>query len=223
MRVGDWALGVGALALLAACHAQMLAEPGRSGPQATLDADGRADVGLVGSSLDGGLSAGCSSGCCGFVPPSCPPTAPALGAPCGTPSSHPCEYGDDPFSGCNTVVTCTASGWTPQQTFSTPATGCPTAEATCPSSFGSAADGGVACSEYAPNLICGYPEGFCVCTGVWSCSPMPNDCPPIRPRAGTACDLEGGGCQSWGIACTGNAMRCACGTWLPALCLSEGG
>ena len=223
MSVRDWALGLGALALMAACRAQMLGDPANPRPQGTRDGDTRPDVGVVGTPLDGGLSSSCPSGCCSFVPPNCPPTAPTPGTPCGAPSSYRCEYGDDPFSGCNTVVTCTASGWTLQQTFSTPATGCPTTEPSCPSSFGSAADGGIGCPYDDPNLICAYPEGFCVCNGGWDCSPVPNDCPTTRPRAGTACDSDGGGCQNWGRPCTGNAMLCECGVWLPVICIELGG
>ena len=218
VRVWNWARvrcvpALGALALVVGCRAQMLTGP--------VDSRGMEDAA---GPLDAGSSPpGCTSSCCDFVPPNCPPTAPTAGTPCGQPSFYDCEYGDDPFIGCNTVMTCTATGWTQQQSLPTPATGCPTGEPSCPSSFASAADGGVTCPDYAPNLICGYPEGFCVCNGGWDCSPLANECPATRPRAGTPCDPDGGGCQSWGVACTGDAMRCACGIWSPVFCIETGG
>ena len=212
-RGGLWVrrvLALGALALVAACGAEPLTgpvDPRQSEPL------------LMPTRLDAGLPPSCASACCNFVAPNCPATVPALGTPCEQPSPYACEYGDDPFSACNTVVKCVAGSWTLQQSPTQPAAGCPTAEPICPSSFANATDGGMDCQDSAQGLNCVYPEGVCFCSGGWGCSLLPNDCPATRPRAGTPCDPDGGRCQSWGFNCGTDAMYCACGIWIPAVCI----
>jgi hypothetical protein len=207
----DWvgpgrALVLGLLALVAGCSAQPLTGPGDLPKQRLQDA------GLAPPS--------CPNSCCNFVAPNCPPTAPAPGTPCGQSSSAACEYGDDSFSACNTVMRCAAGSWTLQQSLLEPVSGCPTAGPSCPASFASAMDGGIDCPQL--NFNCVYPEGVCVCDGDWACTPLPNDCPATRPRAGTPCNPDGGGCQRWGSSCTADAMVCECGIWSPVICFSEG-
>jgi len=204
------ALALGALVLVAACGAEPLTGPVNPRPPEPLGIPTR---------VDAGLPPPCASACCNFVPPNCPATVPAIGSPCEQPSPYACEYGDDPLSACNTMVKCVAGSWTLQPPFTQLATGCPTAEPICPSSFASATDGGIDCQYSALDLNCVYPEGVCVCNGGWGCSLLPNNCPATRPRAGTPCDPDGGQCPRWGIGCTADAMYCECGIWIPSVCI----
>lgn len=216
-RGGVWAWrapALGALALVAACGAKPL-----SGP---VDPQQPEPLGIP-TRPDAGLPPPCASSCCNFVPPNCPATVPALGTPCEQASPYTCEYGDDPLSACNTVVKCVAGSWTLQQPLTQPVAGCPTAGPICPSSFASAADGGIDCPYSELNLDCVYPEGVCVCNGGWDCRLLPNDCPATRPRAGTPCDPDGGQCQRWGVDCTADTMLCKCGIWIPTFCIGLGG
>lgn len=223
------ALALAAVGLAAGCRAQMLGDPaggqprGPSDPQGgTLDdASTRGDAsGPAGGLADAGLSPpACTSACCAFVSPNCPPTAPAPGTPCGPPSQVPCEYGDDPNMACNTLVQCTAGGWMVQGVFGDPQGSCPTPASVCPPSYPGAADGGGECPSSEQGFSCVYPEGVCACFGAWSCDPFPNQCPATRPRAGTPCDADGGGCREWGLSCNSNSMHCVCGVWSPSICL----
>jgi hypothetical protein len=220
MRAWNWALVLGAVALVAACGNQMLTGPVDPHPQGTVDAGSRRDaqMGGFGGSSDAGLSPPpCTSACCGFVPPGCPPTAPTPGTPCGTPSAGACEYGDDPNIACNTVFECTSGGWVLEQGAfgENQQASCPTI---CPPSFPGAVDGGVACPSTELDLACVYPEGVCACLGDWQCGSLSSDCPATRPRAGTPCDVDGG-CQTWGFDCGSDTMRCTCGVWSLSVCI----
>ena len=220
MRVRGWAwLAPGALALVFACmgcRTQTLTDPSDPGPQGIQDAGSRDDG-------PGVSPPACTSACCNFVAPNCPPAPPAAGTPCGTPSSSACEYGDDQNIACDTLVRCTSTGWSVEQLFSGQNATCPTPASLCPATFASAiADGGVECPDSELYIPCVYPEGVCTCAEWWSCSPGPNDCPATRPRAGTPCDVDGGGCQTWGMSCGRDAMFCSCGVWVPVFCISEG-
>jgi len=216
-RGGLWArraLALGALALVAACGAKPLTGPVNPPPP---------EPHGIPTGIDAGLPPTCASACCNFVPPNCPATLPALGTPCEQPSPFACEYGDDPLSACNTLVKCVAGSWTLQPPPTQRTAACPTGEPICPPSFASATDGGIDCPYSALDLDCVYPEGVCFCNGGWDCTPLPNDCPATRPRAGAPCDPDGGQCQRWGFDCTADAMYCQCGIWVPAVCLELGG
>lgn len=226
MRVRDWALALGAVVLAAGCGNQMLTNPVDPHPQGTVvDAGRRLDAatGLSGGSADAATSPpACTSSCCNFVPPSCPPTVPVLGTPCGPPSGSPCEYGDDPNMACNTVVECTANGWALEQVFGNQQAACPSPAPFCPTGFPGAVDGGVSCPSSEQGFSCVYPEGACGCYGDWYCQSGSDlsACPATRPRAGTPCATDGGGCQAWGFDCSGSdAMRCTCGVWVPSVCI----
>ena len=59
---------------------------------------------------------GCSGGSgyqrtCPAVALSCPATVPTAGAACSGETAGPCEYGDDPLYGCNTMASCYAGAW----------------------------------------------------------------------------------------------------------------
>jgi hypothetical protein len=221
MRVRDWVLALGAVALVAGCGNQMLTGPVDLHPQGTEDASSRLDAqtGTFSGTYDAGVSPpACTSNCCNFVSPNCPPTLPGLGTPCGTPSAGACEYGDDPHSACNTLVQCTASGWTLHPSLES-VVNCPTPASICPPTFAGAVDGGADCPYSESNDQCVYPEGYCTCVGVWFCFRSPSTCPATRPLAGTPCDPDGGGCQTWGDPCGLDGMQCRCGIWILPICL----
>ncbi|HXT94681.1 MAG TPA: hypothetical protein VN853_00165 [Polyangia bacterium] len=223
MRVRNWAWTLGLVALVAGCGNQMLADPVNPHPPGSVDAGHRLDaqIGPGGNSAEAGISPPpCTSQCCGFVPPSCPATLPTVGTPCGPPAGYSCEYGDDPNIACNTMVQCGASGWALVQGEGDQQAGCPTPASICPPSFPGAVDGGVACPASAEGFSCAYPEGVCGCYVDWSCVSFPNECPITRPRAGTPCNTDGGGCQTWGSDCgSTDAMRCVCGVWVHSVCI----
>jgi hypothetical protein len=166
---------------------------------------------------------GCQNGnevSCPAVLEGCPPTLPTTGAPCTARGSAAfCEYGDDPWYGCNTLAYCDSqSGW---YTIATSQSNCPsTLPAGCPGSFPEAMSGGQSCAS-APygQLACRYPEGICSCmsAGTVNCTaPAPAGCPSTRPRAGTACSAP---CTTWGSGiCDGESMKCVCGTWQAVQC-----
>ena len=174
--------------------------------------DGSGDTG------DGSLGSCGTDECCLFPAPLCPPTVPAQGAPCGQVSGDPCEYGNDPLFACNTFATCTAKGWSVQPPVTDAGVSCPTPQPACPATFASVAGASVGCPSDR-TYECLYPEGACVCgDGTWSCDSLPNDCPGTRPRLGTPCATDGGGCQMWGESCA-DSLRCECGVWIHAFCL----
>ena len=178
-------------------------------------------VGAVGCS--GGLG-GPNQVSCRAVTLSCPATVPTDGAPCpAAAQGGSCEYGDDPFFGCDTVATCYAGTWSVLAPFQPT---CPTTlPAGCPSSFADAqaTNGEVACASLPPGLTCDYPEGRCWCVEgltVLTCTPLaPVGCPAARPLAGTPCSSAPGACTSWGTgSCDGRSMTCACGVWQTVYC-----
>jgi hypothetical protein len=165
---------------------------------------------------------GCRDGneiTCPAVLESCPPTLPTDGAPC-TPrgSAAICEYGDDPWYGCDAVAYCDSNGGWHTVTADP---NCPSKLAPgCAASFAEAMSGGQDCAS-APfgRLTCRYPEGICSCmsAGSVSCTPPAAvGCPATRPRAGSACT---GFCRIWGRGtCDGESMKCVCGTWQSVEC-----
>lgn len=166
---------------------------------------------------------GCQNGnevTCPAVVQSCPPTLPTNGAPCTARGSAAfCEYGDDPWYGCDTVAYCDSQGgW---YTIAPRETDCPSTLASgCAASFAEAMSGGENCaSAVYGHLACRYPEGICSCmaAGSVSCTPPAAvDCLATRPRAGAACSAP---CTTWGRGtCDGESMKCVCGTWQPIQC-----
>jgi len=199
VRSRQWRRGTPALALAlwAACQAQNLAP-----------------VSHVQPGGDAGTPS--SRGCPADPGFGCPLTVPVEGLPCGATPSR-CEYGDDPREGCNTVATCTPTGWRVQQPATDPASGCPTPQPACPPTFPDSPDASFSCPS-GLSFECVYPEGECICYGGGlQCAPDPNDCPTTRPRAGTPCAADGG-CQAWGGGCTWGAMLCRCGVWIATFC-----
>ena len=166
---------------------------------------------------------GCQNGNEVFCPPvieSCPPTPPANGAPCTARGSGAfCEYGDDPWYGCDTIAYCDSQGgW---YTIAPRETDCPsTLMSGCAASFAEAMSGGQDCaSALYGQLTCRYPEGICSCmsAGTINCTPpAAAGCPTTRPRAGAACSAP---CTTWGRGtCDGESMKCVCGTWQTVQC-----
>jgi hypothetical protein len=128
--------------------------------------------------------------------------------------------GNSAEAGISPPVQCGASGWALVQGEGDQQAGCPTPASICPPSFPGAVDGGVACPASAEGFSCAYPEGVCGCYVDWSCVSFPNECPITRPRAGTPCNADGGGCQTWGSDCgSTDAMRCVCGVWVHSVCI----
>ncbi len=134
-----------ALALWAGCQAQNLTPAGGLRPQP--------DSGAAGTRGQGDC----------YIASACPLTVPAQGLPCAV-TAIPCEYGDDPRWSCNTLATCTASGWSVQQPTTDPASGCPTPQPACPPTFPASPDAIVSCSS-GLSYECVYPEGNCLCGG----------------------------------------------------------
>jgi hypothetical protein len=158
---------------------------------------------------------------CPAVAVSCPATAPTDGAACAGETAGPCEYGDDPLTGCNTIASCSGGVWYVSTPFQPT---CPTVTSVvCPASFAEAQDptSPPACTSFAGKVICVYPEGPCRCgDGVVDCTVPAAGCPTIRPRAGTPCSTGPGGCAFWGAgSCDGQSMTCACGVWQPVYCV----
>ena len=194
-----WASSTLALALWAGCRTQSLAPAVDLHPQ-----PGSGDAGTP--SPDGCAT---DAACC-RITSGCPLTVPAQGSPCGR-STSPCEYGDDPREGCDTLVICTPSGWSVQQPATDPASGCPTPQPACPPTFPDSPDASVSCTSGGLSYGCVYPEGNRLCFGgSVNCIARPNDCPSTRPRAGTPCATDSG-CQQWGDSCSWGAMPCECG------------
>lgn len=166
---------------------------------------------------------GCLNGneiTCPAVIESCPPTLPADGAPCSARGSAAfCEYGDDPWYGCDTIAYCDSQGgW---YTLAPREPNCPsTLPSGCAASFAEAMAGGQDCaSALYGQLTCRYPEGICACmsAGTINCTPpAAAGCPATRPRAGAACSAP---CTTWGRGtCDGESMKCVCGTWQTVQC-----
>src|SRR5450631_221635 len=166
---------------------------------------------------------GCRSGneiICPAVLEDCPPTLPTYGTPCTERGSAAlCEYGDDPWYGCNTVAYCDAQGgW---YTVASSDPDCPTTLSSgCPASFAEATSSGQSACASAPygQMTCRYPEGNCRCTvgGLTCTAPAAAGCPATRPQVGTACSAP---CTTWGSGvCDGQSMKCLCGTWQPIQC-----
>jgi hypothetical protein len=146
---------------------------------------------------DGGNSDGGNNG--DSAPgPNCPTSLPSQASSCSIEGLE-CEYGNDPRSTCNTVVTCTNGGWTiPKPN----AQGCPTGpnSSSCPASesaaTGTCTDMGLAC-----NYSTSSETRFCTCnymggppmldggfTASWQCSfGTATGCPAERPKIGTTC------------------------------------
>ncbi|HEX3905279.1 MAG TPA: hypothetical protein VH853_20805 [Polyangia bacterium] len=166
---------------------------------------------------------GCQNGnevTCPALLAACPATLPSMGAPCTARGlAAVCEYGDDPWYGCNTVAYCDSQGGWHTVISSEP--DCPTTMPSgCPASFAEAMSGGQSTCALAPDgeLTCRYPEGACGCTAAgFTCSaPASAGCPATRPHAGTACAAP---CMTWGSGiCDGQSMKCLCGTWQPIQC-----
>jgi hypothetical protein len=166
---------------------------------------------------------GCRSGneiTCPAVLEACPPTLPTPGTPCTVRGSAAlCEYGNDPWYGCNTVAYCDSQGgW---YTVASSESDCPTTlPSGCAGSFAEAMSGGQNCAS-APygQLTCRYPEGTCSCESLGSLSctpPAAAGCPATRPHVGSACSAP---CTTWGEGtCDGESMKCVCGTWQPIEC-----
>ena len=163
-------------------------------------------------------AAGCHSDnqvTCPAVLEPCPATVPVQGAPC-TPRGAAafCEYGDDPWFNCNTIVYCVSQGTAVWNVVAPFESDCPTTLASaCPASFAGAS--GAACDH---DLACRYPAGECACSvaGISCTAPAAAGCPATRPRAGSACSAP---CTTWGSGvCDGMSMACVCGTWQPIQC-----
>lgn len=128
-----------------------------------------------------------------------------------------CEYGDAATASCDPFVVCTNGAWAmwPAQS------GCDRCDqpAECPPTF----DSGVDCN--GTRFRCAYPEGRCACdptadAGVaWGCAGPSSDCPPQRPRFGSACNGSAQ-CNYGGNVCSdllGDYMACECGAWMNTL------
>jgi hypothetical protein len=143
---------------------------------------------------------------------SCPASPPPYGEAC-SPSGLECEYGDAVQLLCNTVATCTATGWQVMagvQAACTP----PSADGgTCPATFAQVP----ADQPCVPFLLtCAYPNGICYCTIdhtgsplIWTCFPT-TGCPYPRPRLGAPCTTEMLQCD---YSTCGASVRCTGGLW----------
>jgi hypothetical protein len=178
-----------------------------------------------GSSSGGSSSGGSSGGS------PCPAALPPAGAPCSGPSTGvTCEWGTNPVSECDTVMTCNFYHWEIHIGPNPGGVDChPAPAASCPPSFASVPRMSH-CSPYGS--YCDYPEGRCACSipavggvpvdasaeAIWICPDPGNTCPARRPVLGTPCSPDGSPCD-YG-ACTipgGEAEQCSGGMWVDAL------
>lgn len=150
------------------------------------------DNGDGGNGDDGGNGGDSSPG------PNCPTSVPQEGASCKIDGLE-CEYGSDPRSTCNTVVTCMGGGWTiPKSDDPTCPTGTnsPSCPASAAAATGSCSDMGLAC-----NYSTSSSTEFCTCNfmggppmqdgglgATWQCSfGGATGCPALRPKIGASC------------------------------------
>ena len=172
---------------------------------------------LLGALLTAAVAPGCNQS--PYCPASaCPATMPAVGSPCsGFSPVGGCEYGDDPWHACNTILVCYGGpAWSLK-----PSDGsCPgLVPAECPATLADARAVSMCSSGQTDHPTCRYPDGVCNCTTgpAFTCSPPPGaGCPATRPRSGTPCS---GSCPTWGTGqCDGESMVCGCGVWQLAEC-----
>jgi hypothetical protein len=181
-------------------------DAGSGGDGSPIDAGHDASTGTDAGGVDGGGADGGQA---------CPDNVPAAGSPCPS-SGLACEYGTSANVGCDTVVRCTASGWSMPDVSQC-------AMGQCPASY-DAVPMGQLCSPQG--LDCSYPKGTCTCSASpgpvlivdgsilvdWHCFPAVAGCPSPRPRIGAPCSQEGTSCD-YG-ACTGGVeLSCTGRTW----------
>jgi hypothetical protein len=160
--------------------------------------------------------------------PDCPVSQPQEGAHCSIETLE-CEYGSDPRSTCNNVLTCSNGSWTMPKPFDD---SCPTGAnaPACPASPSSATG---TCSDLG--LACNYSTSqktqFCSCnwmggppiedggtTATWQCGfNTATGCPAVRPTIGATCSMADLNCnydvcgapQGLSFQCNGKT-----GTWI---------
>jgi hypothetical protein len=158
----------------------------------------------------------------------CPAAVPAKDSECPLPGLV-CEYGTDVNVACDTLAQCFAGTTAPSAWYVTPPEGssCPTIAGLpqgCPPSLAAAsAENNVICAPV--DLLCGYPEGLCICGHVgpvqagpfWVCGEPVAGCPTSRPRYGSSCSgaesgltCDYGSCTSLPSAAL---MTCQNGYW----------
>ncbi len=207
---------------------------------ATASVDDAGDDAGSGSQGDSGMAKQGDGGTLGdgngTLGAGCPASAPAVGATCANPNLT-CEYGGaGPHLRCSTIFHCQhqssgANTWTGNP----PGPDCVGTQGqnagACPASFSALASAS-ACPLPSPGGgTCVYPEGLCECApcakadgggadNLWSCKAWPvapPPCPTPRPRAGSACTMEGELC-SYGAVCTAVGfdqpdLKCVMGLW----------
>jgi hypothetical protein len=175
--------------------------------------------GTGGSGATGGLGGGAgnagSAGTAGATG-DCPVDAPDQDSPCAQDGLQ-CGYGAHPQPNCRTMATCESGTWnvvpTPPCLTSSP--DCPTDPTNPP-------------PDVCPGeMFCVYPDDqVCGCTWtggaptdagleeVWECYPDPGDnCPPVAPNIGVACDVPAGTSCTYGFSCSAYIFECVDGAW----------
>ncbi len=221
-RNGSWCLWGPTTALLLACTA--CGESHESGdaslPDGTIGDSRAADS----SATDSGTRPRDS----GTLVPDCPSAIPADGDHCDHPGLS-CEYGDDWSSRCNYLAQCWVGGpsdgtWMVRDPDPTV---CPTPTTLGPGCPPEPPSG--TCTESDPTDLCVYGDAHCVCypfvssgpggttTYQWRCDdPSLAECPPNRPRVGSACTLEGETC-TYAVCNFGGGTYCSDGVWSDAI------
>lgn len=139
------------------------------------------------------------------VPSKCPSALPEAGTGCVVSYYDRCEYGDD--AGCALSARCSCGNWVISSSGQ-----CVADVGTCPATLDAGAS---ACAQ--PGQLCDLADGECLCTkgGAWDCRAQLPSCPRPRPKLGSACDVDGGGCL-WLFSApnaSGDLPYSCCGTW----------
>jgi hypothetical protein len=147
--------------------------------------------------------------------PHCPTAAPKAGSTCPKVGLE-CEYGTNAGIACNTVATCSTSGWT--YASSLPDTPC--VDGSCPTDY----PGAEPSDTCAPKgLVCTYGQGTCTCGAppgpatvdasvTWDCY-HPKGCPVTRPSLGSPCTTPASTTCDYGACAGGVTVYCDHGTW----------
>lgn len=130
-----------------------------------------------------------------------------------------CEYGTVDRVVCNSLATCTETGWA----VIPPDPRCTPNDEGCPNDALEITRGS-ACTQFG--ITCGYATGTCRCEGApapggsdwefrWSCADAEGTCPKIRPRLGTRCADEGQRCSYGGcnLVIRNVTQSCLDGRW----------
>ena len=221
-----------ALVAVAACGGTVQSTDARDGGGTSGGTSGATSGGTSGATSGGGTSGTTTSGGSDTLSARCPASAPPDGSACSSGAGVTCEYGGQgPFLACATVARCGADAkWSTRIPDAT-CKGVQSAnESACPSSY-AALGAGDACPASLQGS-CAFPEGVCECascfspdagamgpTKAWSCArwPEPQGCPTPRPRAGSACAVEGQDCNYVNFCAAVSLglphVKCESGVW----------